>query len=433
MGAAVVAVLAVAAVAMLWQRPVPLVMGAVTQVTRSTDTLNFDAAISPDGKFVAYAAGPVGSMRLFVRQVSGSAPVLIATGLTGDHRWPRWSPDGSGLAFVANDALHVIPVLGGAPQLVTTLGDIGGQPSWSPDGTRLACSDSGGISVVAVSGGSPRRVIHTLEAHSPTWSPDGRRIGYAVENRVFARSVGYGNAAPSSIWTASAAGGDSALVAEAASLNTAPVWWPDGRSILFVSDRDRPRDVYRQAMSGNGRPRGAPARVTSGLNVFSFTLSHDGAQMAHSTLQLRSNIWMAPILATGTTPSSAAPPVTTEKQSIWESRSRMTANGWRTIPTATATWISSRSRSPAPALREIRWRSPPIPRPTTNPGGRPGMMNWCSTRADSGPATCSPCTPTGGARLGSPICLATSTILTGRRRGSGSSSAPRSRTAGMFS
>jgi Tol biopolymer transport system component len=315
-GLAAVALLALVAVTVLRRVPEPLVMGAVTQVTRSTDTLNFDAAISPDGQFVAYAAGTAGRMRLFLRQVAGSAPVPITTGLGGDHRWPRWSPDGSKLAFVANDAIQVIPALGGAPQLVVSLGGIGGQPSWSPDGTQLAYADSGGISVVAGTGGTPRRVVHILEAHSPAWSPDGRRIAYAVENLAFNGSVGYGNAAPSSIWTASVTGGDSAFVTDAAHLNTGPVWWPDGRSILFVSDRDGTRDIYRQTVNAKGQPHGNPDRVTSGLNVFTFTLTRDGSQMAYSTLQLRANIWMAPISANGMTPLSAAHPVTTEKQSI---------------------------------------------------------------------------------------------------------------------
>ncbi len=312
-GAGVLAVIAAAGSTMLRPDPDPLVMGAVTQVTRSTDTLNFDAAISPDGRFVAYAAGAVGGMRLFVRQVSGSAPVAIATGLAGDHRWPRWSPDGSRLAFVANRAIYLVPVLGGVPQRVVAPGD---QPAWSPDGTELAYTDSGGISVIALGGGTPRRVVRTLEAHSPAWSPDGRRIAYAVENMVFAASAGYGNAAPSAIWTANVAGGDSALVVPALYLNTAPIWWPDGRSLLFVSDRNGPRDVYRQPVTNRGRPRGAPERITSGLDAFTFTLSGDGGEMAYSTLRLRSNIWMAPIRPDGTTPSSAARPVTTEKQSI---------------------------------------------------------------------------------------------------------------------
>ncbi len=313
---AAVALVAVIVGLLMRRGPEPLVMGAVTHITRSPDTLNFDAAISPDGRFVAYASGDVGQMRLYVRQVSGSTPVSIATGLSGDHRWPRWSPDGSRLAFVANEGIHVIPALGGAPRLVVSLGRIGGQPAWSPDGTQLAYSDSGGISTIPVAGGASRRVVHTIEAHSPSWSPDGKRIAYAVENLVFAASAGYGNAAPSSIWTVSATGGDSVAVTDASYLNAAPVWWPGGGAVLFVSDRDGSRDVYRQVVKRNGQPSGQVERVTSGLNVFTFTLTHEGSAMAYSTLQLRSNIWMAPIAASGMTPPSAAHQVTTEKQSI---------------------------------------------------------------------------------------------------------------------
>ncbi|MFN8580849.1 MAG: hypothetical protein U0163_07740 [Gemmatimonadaceae bacterium] len=134
--AAAVVIAVASVVALLVQRrgPAPLEMGAITQVTRASDTLNFDAAISPDGKFVAYAAGDVGRMRLFVRQVSGSAPVSIATGLEGDHRWPRWSPDGSRLAFSANGAIYVIPVLGGVSQLVVRFGGIGDNRRGRPMG-----------------------------------------------------------------------------------------------------------------------------------------------------------------------------------------------------------------------------------------------------------------------------------------------------------
>ncbi len=302
----------------LWRRAAApsLAMGAIVQVTRSSDTLNFDAAISPDGRFVAYAAGTPGRMRLFVRQVSGSAPVPVVTGLAGDHRWPRWSPDGSRLAFTADGAIYMVPVLGGEPQLVVTLGSLGGQPAWSPDGTRLAFADSAGISTAPVTGGAPHRVVRSLEAHSPSWSPDGRRIAYVAENPTFMGSVTYGNAAPSAVWTAAASGGDSVPVTDIAHLNTAPAWWPDGGSLLFVSDRDGPRDVYRQAIGGNGRPRGAPVRVTTGINAFTFTLTADGAAMAFSTLQLRANIWTAPVAPGGPTPTAAARPVTTEKQSI---------------------------------------------------------------------------------------------------------------------
>ena len=315
-GLAAVAILAVVAATVMRRAPSPLVMGVVTKVTRSTDTLNFDAAISPDGKFIAYVAGPAGRMRLFVRQVSGSSPVPLAAGLRGNHRWPRWSPDGSKLAFTADASIYTIPVLGGAPQLIV---ESGFTPSWSPDGRQLVYASGDSIMVVpAAGGGIPRRVVTALFAHSPAWSPDGSRIAYVVDNSPYVGGISssvYGNISACAIWTVRATGGDSAFVTDRAHLNTSPAWWPDGRNILYVSDREGTRDVYRQPVRANGRPEGSADRVTSGLNVYTITLSHDGTQMAYSTLQLRTNIWMAGISA-ATTPWREAHQVTSGNQAI---------------------------------------------------------------------------------------------------------------------
>src|SRR5262249_8295939 len=57
------------AVALRENRPPALAVESLAQI-KTPDALNFDASISPDGKFVAYAAGAAGSMRIFVRQVS---------------------------------------------------------------------------------------------------------------------------------------------------------------------------------------------------------------------------------------------------------------------------------------------------------------------------------------------------------------------------
>ncbi len=56
---------------------------------------------------------------------------------------PRWSPDGSALAFTSNRdgdtmQLYVVPVAGGEARKLTALKEDVTQPVWSPDGTRLA-------------------------------------------------------------------------------------------------------------------------------------------------------------------------------------------------------------------------------------------------------------------------------------------------------
>ncbi len=82
--------------------------------------------------------------------------------------------------------------------------------------------------------------------------------------------------------------------------------------MLFVSDRDGVRDIYRQRLSADGQPMGAPDRVTTAANVHTFTLSRDGSRLTWGTLIKNNEIWMAPVSAV-TTPFGAAQQVTHEK------------------------------------------------------------------------------------------------------------------------
>jgi dipeptidyl aminopeptidase/acylaminoacyl peptidase len=108
--------------------------------------------LSPSGRQVAYTVASVskaeehGTSAIWLADVDGSRPPHRFTAGTAADRRPRWSPDGTQIAFLSDRAargiaqLYVIDVDGGEARAVTPTKNK--RPvlafSWSPDGNRIA-------------------------------------------------------------------------------------------------------------------------------------------------------------------------------------------------------------------------------------------------------------------------------------------------------
>ncbi len=169
-------------------------------------------------------------------------------------------------------------------------------PSWSPDGTRLAFVRGDTVYSIAVDGGSPRLVVATPGAFGPRWSPDGTRIAYAAGNPRFVFGTTHlANAAPAAIWVVTVEDKRATMVTPDSSLNVSPVWTPDGRSLLFVSDRGGRRDVYRIQVRRSGGRDSEPERVTTGIDAHTIDLSRDGSRLVYSAYAPAAHLWSLPL------------------------------------------------------------------------------------------------------------------------------------------
>lgn len=286
----------------------PLVFGLARKVTWEPG-LEIEPALSPDGRYVAYAQGGSEIMRIHVRQVSGGRPIPLSEDDSGTQTNPQWSPDGSRILFLSRGGVFSAPSSGGSarPELPAPAAGPVTSAAWGPDGTTIAYTVGDSLYLRPASG-TTRGLATVTDPTLCQWAATGRALACVSGNSWYSR-VGHflGNLSPSRIVVIQVRNGQVTTVTDSTSINQSPVWSRDGRWLYFVSNVLGPEDVYAQAVTADGRAAGAPVRLTVGLGAHGISISADGTRIAYDVLQATANIWSLPFPPGKATQADARP------------------------------------------------------------------------------------------------------------------------------
>jgi Tol biopolymer transport system component len=198
--------------------------------TPPADAIVFDKASNDSlGARIEIAYVPARGGEVVPLTTAGKAGMVAAE--------PRWSPNGSQIAFVmglrgqltahaGDGAIYVMNADGTGLRRLT--GGPASSPAWSPDGARIVFVENQGQELVIMhADGSNQQVIARARGYyqGPAWSPDGRRIVYQSTPVVDSEST--------AIFTIRPDGTGERQLTDGSASEGFPAWSPDGSRIAY--------------------------------------------------------------------------------------------------------------------------------------------------------------------------------------------------------
>jgi Tol biopolymer transport system component len=267
-----------------------------------------EASISSDGRWIAYTDWQE-TGDLVIRDLStGRTKHLAAkSGTFKDSvahvHLPLFSADSQQVAYnwetddKENGQLRVIATAAGSQARIvldTTPEHMFCEPvGWSADGKSIltVVTQNGGMAQLAWASASDGslKTIKSLELRLVQFdsdrsdvrlSPDGQHIAYAaLAANPSKYPAGPGAVEERHIYVLSADGSSETEVVKTAGLNRAAVWTPDGKHLLFISDRSGSAGLWSVAIE-NGKAAGVPSLLSSTLGtgrIWPLGITHSGS------------------------------------------------------------------------------------------------------------------------------------------------------------
>lgn len=287
-----------------WRVPDNFLTMRLSKLTYSGNVESFNAAISPDGKYVAYVTKEADEEGLLIKQTAADSGVTLVPQGKQNISGLAFSPDSNFVYYSlaesgGQSALYVAPAMGGQSRKL--IEDAEKHVTFSPDGKTIAFIRSSKSVMLADTsdGGNIRELARAADGNryfNVAWSPKGDYVAAVY----FSQSDGNDHLSKIAV----AGGAEGPIDSTVSWLRLRGVSWLPDQSGLVVSGRDH--DIQASQLWQIDFPGGKTRRITNDLSTYvGATLTSDGKSIVSVAENYKFNIWSAEA-------GQSARPVTTE-------------------------------------------------------------------------------------------------------------------------